>query len=291
MPSRHCRSFIRVFAFIVFILICGLTGSIALGQGAKQKLPDASIPDSDADHVQQRNEWFFRGRLVSRKPSAELRRRAYQTKLQMRAQHATALAAARPDGAAPAASGSWTPLGPAPLASDATGNGTQDYHQVAGRATALAIDPADSTGNTVYIGGAQSGVWKSTNAVNNAANSVLWTPVSDDQATLSIGALAIQPGNSDPARTVILAATGEADNSADSYFGLGILRSADAGNTWTLASSANSETYSFSGLGATRMAFSTAHTNTVVAAMAATSEGEIADALTSNTYRGLYTST
>ena len=234
MPSRHCRSFIGVVAFIAFVLICGLTGSIALGQGAKQKLPETSIPDSDADHVQQRNEWFFRGRLVRDKPSAELRRRAYQTKLQMRAQRAAALAAARPNGAAPASSGGWTPLGPAPLASDATGNGTQDYRQVAGRATAVTIDPADSTGNIVYIGGAQSGVWKSTNAANNTANSVVWTPVTDDQATLSIGALAIQPGNTDPAKTVILAATGEADNSADSYFGLGILRSADAGNTLSL---------------------------------------------------------
>ncbi len=288
MPSRHCRSFIRVFAFIVFILICGLTGSIALGQGAKQKLPDTSIPDADADHVQQRNEWFFRGRLVPRKPSAELRRRAYQAKLQMRAQRA-AMAAMRPNGAAaPASSGGWIPLGPAPLASDATGNGTQDYHQVAGRATAVAIDPADSTGNTVYIGGAQSGVWKSTNAANNTANSVLWTPVTDDQATLSIGALAIQPGNSDPAKSVILAATGEADNSADSYFGLGILRSTDAGNTWTLIPTANGGALSFSGLGGTRMAFSTA--NTVVAAMATTSEGLIVGAVTANTKRGLYTS-
>jgi hypothetical protein len=41
------------------------------------------------------------------------------------------------------------------------------------------------------------------------------------------------------------------------------------------------------------MAFSTAtgQTNTVVAAMAATSEGSVAGALSSNTYRGLYTST
>jgi hypothetical protein len=36
--------------------------------------------------------------------------------------------------------GSWLPLGPVPLASDASGNGTQDYHQVAGRSTAVAID-------------------------------------------------------------------------------------------------------------------------------------------------------
>ena len=92
---------------------------------------------------------------------------------------------------------------------------------------------------------------------------------------------------------MVLAGTGEADNSADSYFGLGILRSADGGNTWTLISTANSGTYSFSGLGATRMAFSTAsgQTSTVVAAMAATSEGVTAGALTGNTYRGLYTST
>ena len=287
MPSRHCRSFIRVFAFIVFILTCGLTGSIALGQGAKQKLPDTSIPDADADQVQQRSEWFFRGRLVPRKPSAELRRRACQAKLQMRAQRAAALAL-RPDGAAVASPGGWIPLGPAPLPSDATGNGTQDYHQVAGRATAVAIDPADSTGNTVYIDGAQSGVWKSTNASNKTANSVLWTPVTDDQATLSIGALAIQPGNCDPAKSVILAATGEADNSADSYCGLGILRSTDAGNTWTLIRTANGGALSFSGLGGTRMAFST--TNTVVAAMAATPEGLIAGAVTANTKRGLYTS-
>ena len=94
---------------------------------------------------------------------------------------------------------------------------------------------------------------------------------------------------------MILVGTGEADNSGDSYFGLGILRSADGGNTWTLASTANSSngTISFSGLGATRMAFSTAsgQTNTVVAAMAATSEGVVDNALTTNTYRGLYTST
>ena len=49
-----------------------------------------SIPDADADHVKERNEWFFRGRLVHGKPSAELRRRAYQAKLQMRAQRAAA---------------------------------------------------------------------------------------------------------------------------------------------------------------------------------------------------------
>ena len=195
--------------FALILLSC-ITVSNAKAQGAKQRVPQDPIPDADADHVEQRNEWFFRGRIVPGKPTAEFRRRAYQAKLQMRAQHAAAHAGAQATGQGSSfSSGTWTPLGPVPLASDATGNGTQDYHQVAGRATSIAIDPADPTGNTIYIGGAQSGVWKSTNAATPTATNVTWTAVSDDAPTLSIGAIAIQPGNADPAKTVILAATGE----------------------------------------------------------------------------------
>ena len=288
MPSSYSSFAARVS---VIVLTCCAAVSIVQAQGAKQTVPQTSIPDADADHVKERSEWFFRGRLVHGKASAELRRRAYQAKILMRSQRAAALGkASRADGAVSLSVGSWIPLGPMPLASDATGNGTQDYHQVSGRATAVAIDPADPSGNTVYIGGAQSGIWKSTNAANSAPDGVMWTPVTDDQATLSIGAITIQPGNTDPAKSVILAATGEADNSADSYFGLGILRSADGGTTWTLITRAG--TLSFSGLGGTRMAFSTAagQTNTVVAAMATTSEGVNAGAVSANTARGLYTS-
>jgi hypothetical protein len=206
MPSLRSFFSLRI---PVLILICFAGVSVVQGQGAKQTVPETAVPDADADHVRERSEWFFRGRLVHGKASAELRRRAYQAKLQMRAQHAAALAAPHVSGQTSLSSGSWVPLGPMPLASDATGNGTQDYHQVSGRATAIAIDPADPTGNTVYIGGAQSGVWKSTDAANSTASSVTWTPVSDDQATLSIGAIAIQPGNSNSTKTLILAATGE----------------------------------------------------------------------------------
>jgi hypothetical protein len=85
----------------------------------------------------------MRGRAVPGKSSAELRHRAVQVKMQMR----VATAAAESQRAA--AAGSWTPLGPVPLASDASGTGLQDYHQVSGRATAVAIDPADPSGNTV----------------------------------------------------------------------------------------------------------------------------------------------
>src|SRR5882672_1071055 len=291
MTLPRFRRVVRA-SLLTFLPFCLL--SIAQAQGAKKTAPEIPISDADADHVQERSEWFLRGRVVPGKSSAELRHRAYQAKMKARAARRARIQTAHPDTPPPPSAGTWTALGPVPLASDASG-GFQDYHQVSGRATAVAIDPADPTGNTVFIGGAQGGVWKSTNAASSNANNVTWTAVTDDQATLSTGSIVIQPGNSDPAKSVILVGTGEADNSGDSYFGLGILRSADGGNSWTLSSTANSTNglISFNGLGGTRMAFSTApgQTNTVVAAMAATAVGQRDDALTSNTYRGLYTST
>src|ERR1022692_3070288 len=222
--------FSRAVRVVIFALLPFSLPLLAQAQGAKKSTPETPIADADGDHEEQRAEWFLRGRSVPGKSSAELRHRAYQSKMQARAARLARARAAEqgPQPNSQPSSVGWTPLGPVPLASDATGDGFQNYDQVSGRATAVAIDPADPTGNTVYIGGAQGGVWKSTNATSPAAN-VTWTAVTDDQATLSIGSIAIQPGSSNPAQSVVLVGTGEADNFADSYFGLGILRSADGG--------------------------------------------------------------
>ena len=270
---------------------------VVVGAGlgfAQHKEPASPSPVSGSrdDLAQRRESWFAHGREIPGEQAAALRYRAHIQKMRLRAMRA-AEAKAGVLSRAPS-NVKWTPLGPAPLASDATGNGGQDYGWVSGRATALAIDPADPTGNTVYIGGAYGGVWKSTNAgpANPSPANVSWAPLIDGQPTLAVGSIAIQPGNLVPASSVILVGTGETDSSLDSYYGLGILRSADGGNTWLLISQDTTTTRTFAGLGFSKIAFSTDNPNLVVAATAGATQGVI-EGLESpvNTNRGLYGST
>ncbi len=112
----------------------------------------------------------------------------------------------------------WQNIGPAPMISSKIG---QQQINVSGRVTALAIHPTQP--NTVYLGAAQGGVWKTTNGGDS------WTPLTDNQASMSMGALAIDPQNPN----TIYAGTGEPTRGLDNYYGAGILKSTDGGATWT----------------------------------------------------------
>lgn len=139
--------------------------------------------------------------------------------------------------------------------------------------------PPTAPANTVYGGGAFGGVWKSQNAGTLSPNpsSVTWTTLTDNQPTLTVGSIAIQPQLSSPnaANSVILVGTGETNSSGASYYGLGILRSANAGNGWVLISQEAAGTRSFAGLGFSKIAFSTVNPDLVVAAAAGASEGVV----------------
>ncbi len=106
---------------------------------------------------------------------------------------------------------SWRALGPATI-----NNGL-----AAGRVAALAVHP--TTPGVIYAGAAQGGVWRS----NDFGGS--WTPLGDAQCSLAIGSIAIDPVNP----SIVYAGTGEQNNSADSYYGCGVLRSTNGGDTWT----------------------------------------------------------
>lgn len=91
---------------------------------------------------------------------------------------------------------------------------------IGGRITALEVDPTDT--NTIILGAAAGGIFKSTNA------GMSWVPKTDQWKSLSIGAMAIDPNNPN----IIYCGTGEANISTDSYAGFGMLKSTDKGETW-----------------------------------------------------------
>jgi hypothetical protein len=265
MPTHAVRPLLILLYFVC--LVGPFHNSIAQ-ESAKAHPPIANSSSNalNADRIYRRDpphqNWNQRGRSAPAQSAAALRFRAYQQKMALRAKRA-ATRSASPS----SVSTSWVSVGPAPLASDATGDGGQDYNWVSGRATSVLIDPADPSGNTVLLGGAYGGLWKSTNAGSQSSNpaSVIWQSLIDDQPTLAVGAIAPQPGNSN----VILVGTGETNNSADSYYGLGILRSTDGGATWsTITGVGQPANNTFLGIGFSKIAFSTANPNLVVAATA-----------------------
>src|SRR5450631_254672 len=88
------------------------------------------------DQARQHELWFRRGRTIPGQPAAALRYRAHRQKLQLRALHAATPRLAGSTAFPRATPGTiWTPLGPLPLASDATGLGVQDYGLVDAGAT------------------------------------------------------------------------------------------------------------------------------------------------------------
>ncbi len=64
---------------------------------------------------------------------------------------------------------------------------TSAYGKVTGRVTAIAIDSADATGNTVYVGTTGGGLWKSTNAAG-PASAVSFAPLTDNLPIFSSAA-------------------------------------------------------------------------------------------------------
>ena len=76
--------------------------------------------------------------------------------------------------------------------------------------------------NVFYIGVNNGGVWKTTDFGNT------WQPIFDDQATGSIGVVAVAP--SDP--NIIYVGSGEGIQRPDLSVGDGIYKSVDAGKTW-----------------------------------------------------------
>lgn len=173
-----------------------------------------------ADLQQQRAKWLIHRRSgLSGKIPPLGRAGAVQQTQQMRTHEQAAFSSAPLASLAPSQQASltqWTQIGPQPLQDGAT--------QYSGRVTALAVDPTNE--NIVFAGAAEGGIWRTTDGGSN------WTPLTDHQGSLSSGSIAIDPNN----HNTIYYGTGEEDFFGDEYPGVGILKSTDDGNTWSVVS-------------------------------------------------------
>lgn len=90
-----------------------------------------------------------------------------------------------------------------------------------GRVVDIAVDPADD--HHIYVASAAGGLWETSN------NGTTWNCIFQNQATISIGDIALdpqQPGT-------IWIGSGEANNQRSSLAGDGVYKTTDGGKTWT----------------------------------------------------------
>ncbi len=124
----------------------------------------------------------------------------------------------------------FTALGPQPLRMTGC-SGCFDYTKTEGRINAFAVDPTTTSNGSIvaYSGPVGGGVWKTTNCCSSTTT---WTAVTDDPliSTTAIDTITIDPSN----HNTIYAGTGDLNFGSFSMGSQGILKSTDAGATWTV---------------------------------------------------------
>lgn len=90
-----------------------------------------------------------------------------------------------------------------------------------GRIVDLAVDPRRTS--TFYVATATGGVFKTLN------NGTTFKPVFENEAVISVGDIAVAPS----APEIVYIGTGEANNQRSSYWGDGVYRSTNGGESWT----------------------------------------------------------
>ena len=125
----------------------------------------------------------------------------------------------------------WTAVGPAAI----TG--------ASGQVSAMAVDPSDASGNTVYVAGASGGIWKTTDFLTTDPSGPTYIPLTDfgPSSGINISTIAIFPHNDDPNQSIIIAGTGSTTGGEGhtAVPGVGFLISTNGGTTWNLLDSTN----------------------------------------------------
>lgn len=230
MTSPNLRLVSRLLPLTLLCLLCAFAAAtptwLQLGSASEEarEAEETAAEEHEAEAKPGADEWFVEQRAypLNEIPAGALQRSIEQLdtlerrQAAQRRQNFGALSAKQVEEALAASQPQWESVGPRPIGTIARAN--------SGRATAIALDPNyDGSGNqTLYLGAAQGGVWKSTD------NGASWRALTDNMPSLSIGSIAIDPFNP----RVLYVGTGEGNASADSYYGAGLYKSTDGGATW-----------------------------------------------------------
>ncbi|MBL7732602.1 MAG: hypothetical protein JNM88_15605 [Chitinophagaceae bacterium] len=122
---------------------------------------------------------------------------------------------------------SWIERGPDGDFYGPQGNTRPNADQTAGRIRAAMVDSLDPTHKTVWVGGVDGGLWKTTDITVAPAN---WSLVSDFFSNLAIAAICQDPRPG--FHNIMYFATGESYFNADAVRGVGVFKSTDGGTTW-----------------------------------------------------------
>lgn len=191
-----------MFVICAFLLPAGCS-TLQPAHALKSDAVDSDHQPADLDEARLR--WFMQQREYPfGSVPADARRQAFE--------QATRESRVRADAvAAPLLSGSWVSVGPSPASVNWSAWKSEN-----GRINAVAVSPVNPS--LVLVAGANGGIWRSTNG------GASFSAVSDSQVDLALGSISFAPSNPN----IVYAGMGNIY-----YLGTGVLRSTDAGQTWS----------------------------------------------------------
>ncbi len=134
------------------------------------------------------------------------------------------------------ASLSWTERGPnSDTVGPSDGNIRAGNGMASGRMRAIWVDLSDPSYHTVWVGGMDGGLWKTSDI---SASPATWTPVNDFFADLAVSSICQDPLGA--GKDTLYFGTGEKSFNLDAVRGQGVWKSTDHGVTWTQLASTTS---------------------------------------------------
>ncbi|MEO6589651.1 MAG: FG-GAP-like repeat-containing protein [Pyrinomonadaceae bacterium] len=202
LPTSPKQFFLALLAIVVLISAFVIFNSQSENKRVSRIPKNA---DEFEENEEKREQWFdFERSFPNDKIPDDARRKAWL---------------ARPDEAHFSGGelvSQWESIGPRSTQSD-----IPNWGLTSGRINAIAVSPSNP--QLILLGTATGGVWRSTDGGAN------FSPTSDGQIDLAVGSIAFAPSDN----SIVYAGMGD---KASNYFGSGVLKSTDSGQTWTQVS-------------------------------------------------------